>query len=377
MNNIVYLTTSLVEEDYLFLCEHTSRKPNPSNQNFHYKYIQAVSKFADNLTVISLVPNKEKILTKSENIISSSFKYKYVYPGNKIYNSLSLSNKIFKEVKGLNPDIVIYDSLNLTLAKVASKLSRANIKTLAMLTDDPNNISNAPSYYKKKVISYSSKAYCYLALTSKLNEIYNKNYRPYLIKEGIVETIEKPAKLHQKPYIYYGGALFIKDGTKDLIDAYLESKPNYDLVISGHGNYVNEVKEAANKNPSIKFLGQVSKQDNYAYEAHAALVINPRIYNACLDEVSIPSKVVEALSISDFVASSLSTPLKEKFDKSINEISSSTNPTLDFFKNHLDEHGNLINLKKNESKKDVISMYGIDAISASLKEFLETIISKH
>ena len=59
MKKIIYITTTMNEEDYVDYMEHWKIKPNPSNQNFHNKFIRslAIDNFVD---VISILNKKKK-----------------------------------------------------------------------------------------------------------------------------------------------------------------------------------------------------------------------------------------------------------------------------------------------------------------------------
>ena len=369
--NIVYLTTHVADGDFSTRSAEIVNKPNPAGQNFHGKLIRALGE-NNNVQVYSLVPMALGRLDKDAFDFDHNIHYSYIYaPKNKYVRALlfppSLARRIVEEQK--KPFIVIYDSLNYTLAKVASLLvKKAKAKRIAVLTDDIANITGVGPAYQNKIREMNLGADGSISLTEGLVQTYKLGANPSYIQPIYVEEVPyaKPYK-HPRPYIYYGGALFEKDGTKDLIEAFNQLPLNYDLVLAGHGAYESKAKEAANQNERIIFLGQVDKDTHYSLIAGSALAINPRHYRKELDECAVPSKVMEYLSLAKHVASTLSTPIKNTFGNDINWIDG---PLNDFLKGHLDADGNLVNLIENKASDRVIQEYGKTKSAKDLQRFL-------
>ena len=367
---VAYLTTHILPEDFKILEEKAAIKPNPAGQNFHGRLIKTLSGFAD-VSVISLVPNREGIIP---NCVKESNGIKYTYINakkSKIHRLLFAPLAIAKAI-GDDVDVVIYDSLSIPLAKAAH---RCKAKKVAIATDSPYNITGLKPSIADLVVSVSSACDGYFCLTEGLNKLFNKNGAPSLIKMGVAE-IEKPAKTNARPpYFYYGGALFVKDGTEALIEAYNALKPDYDLVIAGHGAYEQQVEEAAKNNPRICFLGQISKEENREYEMGASLLINPRLYRKELDEVSIPSKVIEYLGTAAPIVSTKSADLQQAFPDDVNWISDGR-LIQEFLEAHLDKNGKLIGLKKNKAAERLSNLLGQEAVGKDFSAFLQTLIQK-
>ena len=373
---ILYLTTSIAEKDFDYLVENAKVVPNPAGQNFHGKVIASL-KTQGSLAVYSLVPNREGVLETAKRFGDKPYRY-FFAPSSKISRLLffpsKMVNSIAKENAGEKDLVIVYDSLNITLAKVAKALAKKlKAPRIAILTDDPDNITGVSATYRSACLKFSKDADGYFTLTKGLNEKFNQKQRPFIIREGVVEKADVKPKVLEKPYLYYGGALFEKDGTKDLISAFIAAKPDYLLVISGHGAYEEKVKEAAKENPNIIYLGQISKQENYAYQKGAALLINPRRYNRELDKVSIPSKVLEYLVNGTCVVSTLSTPLREEFPDDINWVEEDF-PS--FFAKHIDKQGKLVGLKENKGQEKAEGRLGLKDLGLSLYEFLGSISVK-
>ena len=368
--NIIYLTTDVTDEDF----NKASHKPNPAGQNFHGKLIHALSLY--HLVHVYSVPPSVLGITEAKYFsINGNLSYSYqVPPKNKYVRAIFypnvLASAIVKE-RGHDDDLaVIYDSLNLTIAKTALLVARKlGCPAVTVLTDDIRNITGVRPSYAKRILSLNKKAGGCIALTQGLVDVYgidNKAYvQPILVEETKVEAIKR-----DRPYIYYGGALFIKDGTKDLIDAFGKYESDYDLVIAGHGDYEAEVAAASKANKRIIYLGQISKQDHYSYIAGAALCINPRHYNASLDSCAVPSKVMEYLTFGQAVASTKSTSIQEAFPDDVTWIPGSMD---EFFAEHLQD-GKLVNLNKNNAKTRIISEFGLEATGKKLSDYLTSLI---
>ncbi len=379
--NIIYLTNYIDEHDFATLVQRAFNKPNPAGQNFHGKMIAALSNYA-NVSIQSLIPNNEGIIEEKEFDPFGPTDFVYHSPlQGKIRRYLSqgkiIAKRIQKQFSNANPSdtYLLYDSLNFHLAKAAKKAASAlGIKRIAICTDDPKNISGVTPKYIRNIKKLSAHADGYVCLTNGLVNLFNKSQAPYLVKSGIVERFSSDRNPHEKPYIYYGGALYIKDGVKALIDAYLSAKPDYDLVISGHGPYEKFLNPSALAKKRIYFLGQISKEENYQYESHASLNVNPRFFNSKLDLVSVPSKDLEYLSFPVPMAATYSSALTPLFEESWNLISNKegdvTESLASFFKEHLNSKKKFTGLKNNVDVEKVFASFGLQAVGNDIVNFL-------
>lgn len=383
---IFYLSTALEESDFAILNSHALHKINPAGQNFHDKLCHAIAT-AIQTEAYSLIPNAEGYVQQKSFDPYGPLRITYVSPNRlklikAAFGPQDFAKALRKDFPDLSiSDFLFYDSLNLTIAKAAEILSKkCQCKRVAILTDSPYNITGAKKAYQKRCLSLSSSCDGYFSLTQGLYDLFCKNGADRLIKMGIAEKTGKEKMKFDRPYMYYGGALFVKDGTKALLDAYFLAKPNIDLYISGHGAYESVVKERAKFNPRLHFLGQISKQEHYKYINGASLLLNPRIYRKGLDEVSVPSKLIEYLASGREILSTYSTPVFEAYGNSINLLESKTgDPTLalkSFFENSIAADGSLKRVKNNLSPNRVIEELGSYAIGNSVKSFCETLISK-
>lgn len=364
-NKIIFLTTAIDEKSFDSLKDDFQSLPNPANQNFGLRFINSLMTLDKTIEVISLYSLKDGNKKINDTCIQNcSFRY-IKRCKNFISTSKVLIDLISKNYKK-EEAVIIYDSLNLALSRAADKLSKKGYKTISILTDNPKNISFVSSTYIKLTHKYNKNASAYYALTNRLNSLFNKKERLYVVCEAIADEHKKSANLRQKPYIYFAGALFERYGLLDLVNAFLSAKPDYDLIIAGHGPLDSYLKDLSHKHKSIIFLGQISRQENLQYEQHAFLNINPRLFDPALDEYSVPSKVIEYLSSPGYVASTLSTPVFKVFKSSLNLIENCES----FFKEHLDESKQFKNLVPNKAIDEVKERYSFDAVGRKINSII-------
>ncbi len=370
--NIFYLTTALREEDYEAFLRMGLKVSNPSNQNFHSKVLKALQT-NDKVFVVSLI----SFPTNGVKAINSG-QFHYVdYPDDYFEKIFSRKSEVIKTSEGIliKPDCIVYDPLNVSLAKAGPSLAKKwNVPLIAILTDNPSNISETSRYFIKAAFSSVRKATAIIALSAGLLKAFNVEEKPNLITEGFVEEMASgKTSFPKNSYIYFGGALSPRYGVQDLIDAYKEVKPDYDLIIAGHHEKTNL---PMNANSRIHFLGQLSKTQNYLLEENAALLVNPRPYDEALDRESVPSKVLEFLSSGSPVLSTRHTKLQELFPNDVNWIPDSGKEALErFFVAHLDQEKHFVNLLPNNSKERLFKMYGVNSQGERIHAFLQDLIS--
>jgi glycosyltransferase involved in cell wall biosynthesis len=370
--NIIYLTTALKEQDYEAFLRMGFNVSNPSNQNFHSKFIKALQT-KDNVIVLSLIT----FPTKGTRALNSD-QFHYVdYPDDYFEKIFSRKSEVITIAESFATkfDCLVYDPLNLSLAKAAPTLAKKwKIPSIAILTDNPKNLSAVSRYFSKNVFASVKKATAVIALSEGLIKVFHAENKPGLITEGIVEeTSQGETSFPKGSYLYFAGSLMPRYGIQDLVEAYLKIKPDYDLIIAGHHG---KPPLPGEKESRIRYLGQLSKSKNYLFEKNAALLINPRPYDDKLDKESIPSKVLEYLSSGAPVLSTKHSKLQELFPDDINWLTESGEVAFErYFENHLDQSKHFINLSPNNSYKKLLGLYGINKQGERIHLFLEETIS--
>ncbi len=359
---ILYLTTALDQQNFNALCAASAKKPNPAGQNFHRKMIEAL-RLSEEIEVLSLVPSS------FHPVEVDGFLYaeKDAIP---CFRAKRIAEKTLDIQKTFPFEVILYDSLQVALAKASLVLSKKlHLPRVAICTDNPTLISGVPASYPKRVLSLSQDADGYFALTGDLNKLFNPSQKPSLIQMGVVEEIPSSLSLWDKPYLYFGGALYKRYGTDALLDAFQKANPDYDLLISGHGPEEATIREAAKKNSRIRFLGQVSTEKHYGYLNNASLLINPRPYDEQLERYSVPSKLLEYLCSGAPIVSTKNNTVFAQYGESINEAED----LYAFLEKHLNKQGKFNKLKPNLAKEKVLKDLGLESTGKAFADFLTSL----
>ena len=156
------------------------------------------------------------------------------------------------------------------------------------------------SFFEKS--TWKSMKICdrYIVLNKHVIDKYLPSKEYIVIDGGVDEVdIEKynmPVQKGNEHNILYCGALTEYNGILNLIEAMeILSKKDIILDIYGSGYLENIVKNAALKNPQIRFHGRVSNQEVMQKQKEAWLLINPRVVNDPIAQVTLPSKTFEYL----------------------------------------------------------------------------------
>ncbi len=384
--NILVFSSAMRENDFSLYQEEAKIKPNPSNQNFYYKLIKTLA-INNTVSVVSHRP-----------LIKGMFKRGYLESDTKIdgnikfYYTDNRSDKLFKLFKEkqsienaarqaiedfLSHDfIIVTDTLRLNLLKAAKKIAKLyDVKIVGMLTDNPYNLSNGPVYVKKYLVQQASDLDGYLSLTNGLVQIYNENARSYVF-EGLVSEENEGKKDPIFNYFYFGGSLYERYGVKTLVDAFHNSNIKAKLVLAGSGPLDSYIEQLANADYRILYLNQLSKEKNIAYMRNSIANINPRPLDLKMDNESVPSKLLEYLSIGTPVISTKFPRLYSTFKDDVHWIDGNT---VDAMKIALESY----NISKQEehlkkaatARRKVFEFYGLNVQAESIDHFLAEINS--
>ena len=304
MSKVIYFTNAVSQTMFVDYLKNWRVSPNLSNQNFHNKLIKAISKF-DKVDVISIRPiNKNYAFDELPQLVEDEYNISWHYPKvttSRVGKALFLNKRIKNVLPNISKDdVVIVDTLNLSLLKSAIKLAKKNhIKVFGICTDNPYNISFTSNYYKNKLVKLGQSLDGYIVLTKSINELYNINKKPFIQIDGVSEEYESDVKpVMEGKYIYFGGSLMEEYGVYSLIEAYKEINPkDIKLVLCGHHVFMDQLNAAIKDNKCIVYLGPVNYEDNLNLVKHSLFSVNPRPINSKIDEYSIPSKTLECLSL--------------------------------------------------------------------------------
>lgn len=325
MNKVFYFTVA--QEQNLFKNNLSNWRvaPNMSNQNFHNKLIRSIGK-THNVEVISLRPindNYKDSILKYQKIKNDRVTWHHIkVKKSKIDKFLLVNGRVNKLLSSFEidkNDVIIVDTMNYRLLKLAYDFGKKKgLKVIGLCTDNPYNISYTSKSKNDDLLAIGQKLDGYIALTPKLNELYNINHKPYLLIDGICEIRDYlPRNEIDTNYIFYGGCLMKKYGLYNLVEAFNELKlDKTKLVICGH-HEESDFASLINQNKNIIYLGAVDSDRIYALEKYALMAVNPRPIDPNIDEYSIPSKTLEYLAFGVLTISVDNSLLKEKYNDAI------------------------------------------------------------
>lgn len=379
--NILYLTLAMTKNDFTSLYSKSKNKPNPSNQNFHSKLIFALSEFA-HVDVISLRPLNKTLLPddylKEGISYEDNISFHYVKEASSKYERKSyLAKDIYSLIKRTNKNndyVIVVDSMNEYLVKAALKAKRhRKIKICSVLTDNPENITGAGLFYRRKIKAINKHFDMYLGLTNELVTLFNKSNKPSMVFEGIIETKEIRDSLLMDNFFFFGGALYERYGVKNLIEAYKEVKTDIKLIVAGHGDLEDYIMNQSNIDNRILYLGQIGKEQVYTYETHSIANINPRPFSVKINKYSVPSKMLEYLASGNPIISTPFRTFQDCFQNGIiwikdGDVASIKLGFEEFLKCNYEE------LKKDavKNKAKAIKLYGSSTIGKQIYTFIKS-----
>lgn len=184
------------------------------------------------------------------------------------------------------------------------------VKTIAVFSDVYNYMYDVDtkntnyqllSKISRKLMKYCyQKTYGYVFLSKQMNDLINKNNKPYCVIEGIADSqninnqvIEK----YSKKIIMYAGALRCEYGLEILLKGFMNyHNDDVELWIFGLGDYLEEIKKMSKLDKRIKYQGVKDNHEITKIEKQVTLLVNPRPSNLEFTQYSFPSKLMEYMS---------------------------------------------------------------------------------
>lgn len=259
-----------------------------------------------------------------------------------VYNSL----ENYCKKKNGNIVICIY-SASVSFLSAVEKLKKKfpRLFVCDIIADLPGmtNLSSKKSALLQWYIDYQAKnalkklecVDCFVFLTKQMAS-YLHISKPYCVVEGIAsETKELELREQKEKFILYTGTLHKKFGVMNLVHAFQQIySPDYRLVICGIGDSAEAIKNAAEDDIRISFLGQLSRAEVLEWQRKATVLVNPRQNNEEFTKYSFPSKTMEYLSSGIPVIAYKLDGIPDEYDKYLQYVE---DDTIDGLKNKLIE----------------------------------------
>lgn len=147
-----------------------------------------------------------------------------------------------------------------------------------------------------------SKLDSFILLTEQMSEVVNKNNKPYIVMEGLVDINmdHVPNTMENKSTdrsIMYAGALRAQYGLKNLVEGFMAYKnDDVKLWIFGAGDYSENIENASKQDPRIVFGGIIPLSEVVKRELEATLLVNSRPTYMEFAKYSFPSKNMEYMA---------------------------------------------------------------------------------
>lgn len=316
---IIYLSSACYKKNKYQVDKTAKVKLENNIIKFHNAIIEglAMQKNVEVKSIIGLpisIRTNKKIIWKRKINKEKNIKYYQLgFINLPILKQSIISIKTFKLVKNYirktkNEEVVIvYDASFVSIMPMVNLLiKKYEIKAIGIFADiydymfeverKSNKNDLIKKIWRKKIQEVYNNTSAYIFLTEYMNELVNRNKKPYIIMEGIttLETNDMGGKekITKKNYIMYAGGLYEEYGIKNLIEAVkLIENNKFELHIYGQGNLENYIKNI--KNTNIKYFGVFDNDIIKQKEKEATLLVNPRFTDKEYTKYSFPSKIIE------------------------------------------------------------------------------------
>ena len=385
--NILVFTSSMPDSHFSTYQDEALLKPNPSNQNFYSKLIKTLA-INNNVSVVSHRPFtkgmfRRKNMLEGDIIMDGNIKYYLTtVRADKVYKLFEEKKNIEKTAKTAIEDfvsndfIIVTDTLRLNLLKAAKSIAnKYKVQIVGMLTDNPLNLSGGYPFIKKYLLKQGSSLDGYLSLTDGLVNVYNKHLPSYVF-EGLVTEENEGRKDPIFNYFYFGGSLYERYGVKTMVEAFHKSSVKNKLVIAGNGPLDKWIEQMAENDYRILYLSQLNKEKNIGYLRNSIANINPRPLNPDLDKESVPSKLLEYLSIGTPVISTKYPKLYGLFKDDVTWIDGNDVESMRMAFESYNVNNQETYLKKAATaRRKVFEFYGLNVQAESINHFLAEVNS--
>ena len=306
--HIIYAVTTCSDAVYKQLFAACPVKPAFQSQKYHRLLIEGLAHHTDVDVVATLPINRENCAQKYLRLpeeTEGGARYHYV-PSSCLgpYKHLLEAIGVYSQVKKLcrKDSVVFVDCLNCTTALFAQLAARQRgCRCVGIVTDLPEMLYGSGTYTRltSKVINRCTD---YVFLTEQMNARLNPENKPYIVLEGhadITMAQRDPQSIPKaSPRVcLYAGSVCKLYGLETLVRGFqMAHLPDAKLMIYGPGDYVEELKAIAAKDPNIEYGGMLLSSQVVEKEMESTLLINPRPTGEEYVKYSFPSKTMEYMA---------------------------------------------------------------------------------
>lgn len=321
---IVIISSTCSTEKYKEVCDKRIVKSLDTNQKFFRSIISGFKANGYNdIICVSVLPVSygtypDRIIPRQEEAADG---VKYVYCKTRNYpviRNLYSSGQVKKEVKKIlkkfcNEEIIfITDGLFCEFGKACDLIRRSKRKVYAIITDIPSYVADTKHsgmksrmyeiYGRRGDRVINDKYDGYVFLTKYMNELCNKNNKPYIIVEGLLDDSIFPEKQRKEeseslPTVLYAGKYNSEFGVLKLAQSASQLKEDCKIELYGASDdCIDELKKLESENANLTVNGILDLLSLLQKEVDADLLVNPRRGNQTFTKYSFPSKTLEYMN---------------------------------------------------------------------------------
>lgn len=318
-NSVLFVSSVLSDKVFEHVHSSSSDKSGQAIQKFNKLIVTGLAnQKVNSVEVFSSIPvtpsiNKKRLwFLKSDYIENIKISYAFTINIPVVRNVVVFFHAFFMvlfwKIKQTNTNrIVICDILcrtAVTGAWLSCKIRK--IKIVGIITDMPG-LDVFKITLKKILAKYLAEYFinkydAYILITKQMNNIVNKQLKPSLIMEGLVDVnmamqINHVEEKDKERIILYSGGIYEKYGIKNLIEAFMQlDHGNIFLDIYGTGEMKDEMILYMNQDQRIRYFGIVANEIIVKKQQMATLLVNPRPSKEEYTKYSFPSKNMEYMA---------------------------------------------------------------------------------
>lgn len=352
--NILYATNVCSKKKFKRIFDMCTIKPLQSIQKFNELFCSGlVHDNCINLDIVTSIPINikmcKKIIWKQKRENVDGINYNYCFMLNipiikfitLFFSSISNVIKWCRKVRKEEENIVIYDAYCPIIANVAAIIGNMyGAKVIALYTDVPKcmndtlkNENQFKGFLKKIYNSIDQKsneiAKGYILLTEQMNEVVNKNNKPFVVMEGLVDKNfninNRLEDKYNKFTILYAGGIYSKFGIDYLVQAVERiEEDGIQLLLYGEGELVEKLKKDYQNSNKIIYGGTLPNNLIVQEEVKSTVLINPRFSNEEYTKYSFPSKNMEYMVSGTPVVTTRLPGIPKEYDEHVYYIEEET-----------------------------------------------------
>lgn len=303
MNTVIFASSTIDEESYREFIS-ANDKTDQQAQKFNRSVLAGFQK--NNCKTYAISHRKaEKRIDNKDSI--NGIKYLYIAcdnrPFKRIRTMLLSFITTFRIIKRTENPIVFADGLNVFICLGTVWAARLlHCKSIAFVTDVPGIYNSG---MMAKVNQFTLNQFNgYVLITQKMNQIVNKNSKPYIVMEGMYSEmsiddkmeVSNFAEIEGRKRLLYAGILDEKYGIKSLVDSMAFLDDSYELNLFGSGDCEQYIKDKSIEDERIVYWGICDNSVVMNTEKRMDLLINPRSKEETFTQYSFPSKTIEYMS---------------------------------------------------------------------------------